>query len=148
MAPMPQFLLPLGTRGAQQLSALQPVLQVGLDRAVPAAQAARIGKLARLHGVAAVGALVFSNGRSEHGREVKLDESSYNSRAGRLETRMYQPRFTPVPEVQRVSLDILISRGRQFEFLIAQRSVGCGTEGQMNCRFAISNFQFNRQSKI
>ena len=47
-----QFLRPRGTRGAQQLSALQPVLQVGLDRAVAAAQAARIGKLAR----------IFSNG--------------------------------------------------------------------------------------
>lgn len=56
---------------------------------------------------------------SEDGRELQIDESSgYHGRANQLGTRIYQRKFTPLERSKRVSLEITVNRGLDFEFLI------------------------------
>jgi hypothetical protein len=62
--------------------------------------------------------------RSDGGREIKLDDGSYSFRAaGGAKTRVYQRRFVPPPDVGRVSLDLMVSRGLPFEFFIDPKAV-------------------------
>jgi hypothetical protein len=61
---------------------------------------------------------------SGDGREMQLDNSTtYQGTFGQTDTRIYQPRFTPGSEVSRVSLEVIASRGLEFEFLIDPKEI-------------------------
>jgi hypothetical protein len=52
----------------------------------------------------------------EQGTEVKINQNGYQSSS--KSQRTYQPKFTPPDDAKSLTLEIIVSRPREFEFMI------------------------------